>query len=92
VVRTYLEERFELHAPDRTTEEFLAELRSGSTLRPDHKALLEEFLSRCDLVKFARFEPTQDELRALLDAALRFIDETAPLPSSTGSMAEQKAA
>src|SRR5262245_8892956 len=79
VVRSYLEERFDLHAPDRTTEEFLEEMRSTSILHPDHKALLEEFLSRCDLVKFARFEPTQDELKSLLDAALRFIDETAPL-------------
>jgi len=82
VVRTYLEERFDLDAPDRTTEEFLEEMRSTAILHPDHKALLEEFLSRCDLVKFARFEPTQDELKALLDSALRFIDETAPLTTS----------
>ncbi len=82
VIRTYLEERFDLHAPDRTTEEFLEEMRSKAVLHPDHKALLEEFLSRCDLVKFARFEPTQDELKALLDSALRFIDETAPLAAS----------
>jgi hypothetical protein len=81
VVRMYLEERFDLHAPDRTTEEFLEEMRSTSMLHPDHKALLEDFLSRCDLVKFARFEPTQDELKALLEAALRFIDETPPLPA-----------
>jgi hypothetical protein len=79
VVRTYLEERFDLHAPDRTTEEFLEEVRSTAILHPDHKGLLEEFLSRCDLVKFARFEPTQDELKSLLDAALKFIDETAPV-------------
>lgn len=82
VVRSYLEERFDLHAPDRTTEEFLEEMRSTAVLHPDHKALLEEFLSRCDLVKFARFEPTQHELKDLLDSALRFIDETAPLPTN----------
>jgi len=82
VIRSYLEERFDLHAPDRTTEEFLEEMRSTATLHPDHKALLEEFLSRCDLVKFARFEPTQDELKSLLDAALKFIDETAPISGS----------
>jgi hypothetical protein len=79
VVRTYLEERFDLHAPERTTEEFLEEMRSTAVLHPDHKALLEEFLSRCDLVKFARFEPTQEELQSLVDAALKFIDETAPV-------------
>jgi len=77
VIRAYLEERFDLHAPDRTTEEFLEEMRSRQVLRVEHKRLLEDFLSRCDLVKFARFEPRQDELQSLLDSALRFIDETA---------------
>lgn len=76
VTRTYLEERFNLHAPDRTTDEFLAELRESAVLAEEHKALLEDFLTRCDLVKFARGEPTEPELRALLDAALRLIDET----------------
>jgi hypothetical protein len=76
VTRVYLEERFNLHAPDRTTEEFLDELRNSSRLNEDHKALLENFLIKCDLVKFAREEPTEPELRELLDAALRLIDET----------------
>jgi hypothetical protein len=76
VIRVYLEERFNLHAPDRTTEEFLNELREGTQLNQEHKALLENFLTKCDLVKFAREEPTEPELRGLLDAALRLIDET----------------
>jgi hypothetical protein len=76
VIRVYLEERFNLHAPDRTTEEFLEELRQSSHLNDEHKMLLEDFLTRCDLVKFARQEPSEPELRALLDSALRLIDET----------------
>jgi hypothetical protein len=92
VVRGYVEERFELHAPDRTTEEFLEEMRSTQALHPNHKALLEDFLSRCDLVKFARFEPTQDELKSLLDAALRFIDETAPVDTALPVSAPDKVA
>jgi hypothetical protein len=85
VIRVYLEERFNLHAPDRTTEEFLDELRNSSRLNEEHKALLENFLMKCDLVKFAREEPTELELRGLLDAALRLIDETreASVPSAT---------
>jgi hypothetical protein len=78
VLRAYVEERFELRAPERTTEEFMAELRTSAKLHVDHKSLLEDFLSRCDLVKFARFEPSLPELQALLDSAIRFIDETAP--------------
>ncbi len=76
VTRDYLEERFDLKAPDRTTEEFLAEQRNSPLLLDAHKQLLEDFLTRCDLVKFARHEPTEGELRGLLDAALRLIDET----------------
>ena len=79
VLRAYMEERFELRAPERTTEEFMDELRFSTKLRGDHKSLLEDFLSRCDLVKFARFEPTVPEMQALLDSATRFVDETAPL-------------
>lgn len=79
VLRAYVEERFELKAPERTTEEFMEELRASTKLRGDHKLLLEDFLSRCDLVKFARFEPTVPELEALLDSAYRFVEETAPM-------------
>jgi hypothetical protein len=74
--RLYLEERFRLRAPERTTEEFLAELRTSPHLTLDQKQSLGAFLESCDLVKFARFEPTETALRQLHDAALRLVDET----------------
>lgn len=77
-VRLYLEDRFHLHAPDRTTEEFLDELQLSPQLTFDQKQTLGEFLQRCDLVKFARYEPTEMELRQLYEAAIRLIDETEP--------------
>jgi hypothetical protein len=77
-IRVYLEERFNFHAPDRTTEEFLYELQNTELLTPDQKQTLGEFLSRCDLVKFARYEPTESELRELYDSANRLINETEP--------------
>ena len=92
VLRAYVEERFDLHAPERTTEEFMAELRASTKLRGDHKSLLEDFLSRCDLVKFARFEPPLPELEALLDSAYRFIDETAPHDEPVVARPEQQTA
>jgi len=36
-VRTYLEERFDFHAPERTTEEFLHELRNTDLLSAEQK-------------------------------------------------------
>ncbi len=76
-VRGYLEERFGLHAPERTTEEFLNELQFSNELAKEHKVLLADFLERCDLVKFARYEPATAELKELHRAALRLVEETA---------------
>jgi hypothetical protein len=75
-LRLYLEERFNLRAPERTTEEFLVELRSSRHLTLDQKQSLGVFLESCDLVKFARFEPNEDALRQLHEAAMRLVDET----------------
>jgi len=82
-LRMYLEERFNFRAPERTTEEFLHELRGTNLLQPDQKEALAEFLKRCDLVKFARYEPGEPELRDLHDSALRLIEETEPRPAPT---------
>ena len=78
IIRVYLEERFSLHAPDRTTEEFLLELQSSRHLAGEHKQLLANFLSECDMVKFARAEPPEQELRSLHEAASRLVGETQP--------------
>lgn len=75
-LRVYLEERFNYRAPERTTEEFLVELQSSTSLYPDQKQSLAEFLENCDLVKFARFEPTETALRELHESALRLVEET----------------
>lgn len=77
IIRVYLEERFGLHAPDRTTEEFLSELAKSAALDSRHKALLAEFLTECDLVKFARVEPGRVALESLQASGLRLVDETA---------------
>jgi hypothetical protein len=79
-LRVYLEERFGLHAPDRTTEEFLFELQSTALLTFSQKQSLADFLERCDLVKFAKFEPPQTALRDLYKAALKLVSETEPPP------------
>lgn len=79
-IRWYLEERFQFRAPERTTEEFLYELQSTNLLTAAQKQSLGEFLTRCDLVKFARYEPGEPELRDLHASAVRLVDETEPKP------------
>ena len=75
-VRLYLEERFQLRAPERTTEEFLRDLKKTSALTAPQKESLSAFLDQCDLMKFARFEPTEAALRELHESALRLVHET----------------
>ena len=85
-LRTYLEEAFSLRAPERTTEEFLDELQSSALLSLTQKQSLADFLMRCDLVKFARDEPTVEQLQDLHESALRLVDETSyfqPRPDVT---------
>ena len=77
-VRRYLEERFELRAPEQTTEEFLEELKHNERLSLPHKELLVGFLNECDLVKFARSSPEAYELQQLHDAALGLVRDTEP--------------
>ncbi len=77
-VRLYLEERFEFRAPERTTEEFLHELRSTDLLSAEQKEKLGEFLECCDLVKFAKYEPREPELRELHNSAVLLVEETEP--------------
>jgi hypothetical protein len=78
--RAYLEERFNFHAPERTTEEFLRELAGTRLLLPDQKESLGNFLESCDLVKFAKYEPGENELRGLHASAVRLVEETEPQP------------
>ena len=76
--RAYLEERFNFHAPERTTEEFLRELSGTDLLATEQKDSLGNFLESCDLVKFAKYEPRETELRELHGSAVKLVEETEP--------------
>ncbi|MGK0188225.1 MAG: hypothetical protein ACI9R3_004017 [Verrucomicrobiales bacterium] len=76
ILRRYIENRFGLHAPEQTTEEFLQELRDSPKLPPVHQAPLKGFLQHCDLVKFADHEPTTEDVQRTFDACKHFIIET----------------
>jgi hypothetical protein len=84
-IRTYLEERFDFHAPERTTEEFLRELQTTNLLTAEQKESLGKFLESCDLVKFAKYEPRENELRELHSSALQLVEETEPAEIKSGN-------
>ncbi len=76
IVRHYLENRFILRAPEMTTEEFLDKLKDTDMLSYDQKILLKDFLFHCDLVKFARYGPTEKEIDSSFKSAENLVDQT----------------
>ena len=74
IVRTYLERRYVIRAPELTTEEFL--LVAAGRLSAEHRTLLEAFLERCDRVKFAGYRPDSEESLSALNAARAFVEDT----------------
>ena len=78
ILREYIERRFDVRAPERTTEEFLGEA-GGQPALALHRARLSEFLSLCDQVKFALHEPNESAIQGAFDAVKQFLQETTPL-------------
>jgi hypothetical protein len=73
VLRRYVTEQFDLPVTKQTSVEFLAALAKASPFSAEEKTLLEDFLSRCDLIKFARYDATSADSRLLLEEAVRFV-------------------
>jgi hypothetical protein len=92
IVRGHIEYAFDVTATQRTTEEFLHDLLGSSnapavggppTTGPSsnaslaaHRSLLEEFLYRCDVAKFAGVTLSQPIMESLYESARRFVIET----------------
>jgi hypothetical protein len=73
ILRRYVTEQYALPVTNQTSVEFLGSLAKASPFSEDEKALLEDFLNRCDLIKFARYDATIDDSRRLLEEATRFV-------------------
>ena len=82
-----------MRAPERTTEEFFNELGDVSVklnntagnmfyFSVSHKELLRDFLTHCDLVKFARHLPEIDDAQRAVGLCRKFIKESASSPLS----------
>jgi hypothetical protein len=75
-LRTYTEARFDVPAPDLTTEELIQTLEHMySSLPSDLSAELEAMLRQADLTKFARFEPSDRSAKSYLNTAGKWIQK-----------------
>ena len=82
-IRSYLGQRFQSPSTRRTTEEFLRNMEIDPTTHlAEHRVLLRDFLQSCDMVKFARYQPTLAELEQVHASACSFVTATKPVPVS----------
>jgi len=73
ILRRYVTYQFGLPLTRQTSIEFLTALAKSNSFSQNEKSLLEDFLNRCDLIKFARYEATPADSRLLLEEAMRFV-------------------
>jgi hypothetical protein len=72
ILRRYVTEQYQLPVTRQTSVEFLNAL-AATSFTGDEQLLLTDFLNRCDLIKFARYDATREDSRLLLDEAERFV-------------------
>ena len=75
-VRQFLEDQFHLPAPERTTEEFLDQMKNHSLIQGKISQQLGNFLKSCDLAKFAGQNFSLEQRKSLLKEAEAFITNT----------------
>src|SRR3982074_1276988 len=73
ILRRYVTNQYALPVTRQTSVEFLTALAKSSPFSENEKSLLEDFLNRCDLIKFARYEATSAYSQLLLEEATRFV-------------------
>lgn len=91
IIRTYIEQRFDIRAAHRTSMEFLRDFMTETDESLEqHRERLEVFLRHCDLAKFARWILSIPEMEAMLASAIAFVNETAH-PADGSAAAERSA-
>ena len=73
ILRRYVTEQYQLPLTRQTSVEFLESLARTSSFSEEDRALLGDFLNRCDLIKFARYDATVADSELLIEEATRFV-------------------
>lgn len=77
ILRRYIEDRFDIQAPEQTTEEFLETVEQSAPWSETEQAGLSRFFSVADQIKYAAARPEREVLEDLLSAVRSFVDATA---------------
>ncbi|MFB0984825.1 MAG: hypothetical protein QMB94_00910 [Phycisphaerales bacterium] len=78
IARAFIERRFRIAAPERTTQEFIAEARTHSELTAEQAQRLARLLRAADLVKFAGNRPVVTDCDRALEVTRGFVIEAGP--------------
>ncbi len=90
ILRTYLEGRFHLNAPDETTEEIVEEMSRSPELSGTQRNILQEFMRQADMVKFAQGHPDRQAMESAFDTTRRFVEQTKPSGEPTPQTGQQE--
>lgn len=75
VIRQYLNDRYHIPALELTTDDLLEALRREE-IQETHLRLIQEFLTACNLVKYAKHVPSEPEAHTRMAEAQQVIDVT----------------
>lgn len=79
IIRTYLEERYNVNAMEKTSDEILSECTTYLTSKKNIEQL-RELLGLADLVKFAKYTPQESSNDAQYYNAYYFVEDTKLMP------------
>lgn len=81
IARAFMEDRYGISAPERTTREFIEEAERHPLLSSDQASMLGDLLRSADLVKFAGDRPATSECEGALALVRSFVESAGPRPN-----------
>ncbi|MDE7407156.1 MAG: cell wall anchor protein [Muribaculaceae bacterium] len=89
ILRVYLQRRFGINAMEMTTPQIQRAVRENKETCSSTK-YMNQILEIADFVKFAKVRPLPDDNVKSFNSALRFVEDTKPLPEPTEATEEDK--
>lgn len=81
ILRVYLDKRFNINAMEMTSRQIMDTLRGVKDIS-DKRDYVRQILNVADFVKFAKVRPLPADNIAAFDNAVKFVEETKPVPTA----------
>ena len=89
IIRHYIEDRFFIIALEMTTFQLIDVMRKDQ-IEKETIDLVEDFLISCDMVKFAKYIPTDEENEKTTELAYKIIEDTKIIVEPESETGEEK--